>query len=58
MRTVTCINDTCPENGVEEHLCGDPEEVFCGVCRQPCALSELYDDPASCNLTLGSNPEP
>jgi hypothetical protein len=56
MKTVTCTNETCPENGVEEHFCGDPEQVFCGVCHEPCALSELYDDPASCNWTPGSNP--
>jgi hypothetical protein len=24
MKTVTCINETCPENGVNEFMCGDP----------------------------------
>jgi hypothetical protein len=56
MKTVTCTNETCPENGVQEHFCGDPEYVECGVCHEPCALSELYDDPESCNWTPGSNP--
>jgi hypothetical protein len=56
MKTVTCINETCPENGVQEHFCGDPEKVYCGVCRETCELSELYDDDESCNWTPGSNP--
>jgi len=56
MKTVTCTNETCSENGVEEHFCGDPDYVECGVCHEPCALSELYDDPESCNWTPRSQP--
>ena len=56
MKTVTCINKTCPENGVNEMMCGDPDYVECGVCHQPCELSELYDDPESCNWTPGTTP--
>jgi hypothetical protein len=53
MKTVTCTNETCPENDVQEHMCGDPDYVMCGVCHEPCALSELYDDPESCNARMG-----
>ena len=56
MKTVTCINKTCPEIGVQEHLCGDPNLVYCGVCHEPCELSELYDDPESCNWSPFSPP--
>lgn len=56
MKTVTCINETCPENGVQEHLCGDPNLVYCGVCHEPCELSELYDDPESCHYSPFSPP--
>ena len=58
MKTVTCTNETCPENGVNEFMCGDPDYVECGVCHEPCALSELYDDLESCNPPMGSNPQP
>lgn len=49
MRTVTCTNEACPENGVQEYFCGNPEYVECGVCHTACELSDLYDDPESCN---------
>jgi hypothetical protein len=45
MKTVTCTNDTCTQNGVNEYFMGDPETVYCGVCHESCELSELYDDP-------------
>ena len=45
MKTVICNNETCSQNGVNEFMCGDPETVYCGVCREACELSELYDDP-------------
>ena len=56
MKTVTCINQNCHEYGVQEHMCGDPDYVECGVCHQPCELSELYEDLASCNLTPATTP--
>jgi hypothetical protein len=34
MKTVTCTNEICPENGVQEHMCGDPDYVICGVCHE------------------------
>ena len=45
MKTVTCTNETCAQNGVPEYFMGDPELVMCGVCQTACQLSELYDDP-------------
>ena len=45
MKTVTCINKTCLKNGVQEHFCGDPDYVQCGVCQIACELSDEYDDP-------------
>lgn len=45
MRTVICTNETCPQNQVPEYFIGDPDLVMCGVCRESCELSELYDDP-------------
>ena len=57
MKTAICTNEICPENGVNEFMCGDPDYVMCGVCQEPCDLSELYDDLESCNAPMGSNPE-
>ena len=45
MKTVTCTNETCTQNGVPEYFMGTPDLVMCGVCREVCELSELYDDP-------------
>ena len=58
MKTVTCTNKDCPENGVQEHMCGNPDYVMCGVCHEGCELSELYDDLESCNSTLGTTSAP
>ena len=45
MKTVKCLNETCSQNGVNEFYMGDPDLVVCGVCGQPCDLSEHYADP-------------
>lgn len=45
MKRVKCTNKTCTQNEVLEYFMGDPELVVCGVCREACELSELYDDP-------------
>ena len=45
MKTVTCTNETCTQNGVPEYFMGTPDLVMCGVCREVCELSDEYDDP-------------
>lgn len=45
MKTVKCTDKTCTQNEVPEYLMGNPDHVYCGVCRSSCELSELYDDP-------------
>jgi hypothetical protein len=45
MKTVICRNETCSQNGVNEFLIGEPDLVMCGVCCEPCELSEHYADP-------------
>lgn len=45
MKTCTCRNETCTQNGVNEYMMGSPETVMCGVCRTPVELSDEYEDP-------------
>ena len=45
MKKVTCTNETCTQNGIEEIMLGDFDYVMCGVCHEGCELSELYPDP-------------
>lgn len=45
MKTVKCVNPDCTQNDVNEYFVGSPDFVQCGVCQQPCELSEPYDDP-------------